>query len=449
MKEFPDQSDFRSVLRGESARGPGTGLRRAVRLFRGGTGLARRMLRGAKGGPGGLSPQDRRALEALVLQLGDLKGLPMKFGQIVSYLDIELPEEVRGLLSLLQTQSPATPRATVDRVVREDLGADAETLLRGIDAAPVSVASIGQVYHGRLPDGTEVAVKVRHPEIDQTIRSDFGIAALGTGFASSVLPGVGATAHAFIDELRARLLEECDYTLEAERQRRFGRLYERHPTIVVPQVYDAWCGPRVLTTSWEVGRDFEHFCATATAEQRNEAGAALFDFYVGTLYRDGLFHADPHPGNYHFRDNGQVVVFDYGCVCEFAPDVTASFAALAQAVREDDRAAIQEALRGLGAEPSGNDAAYVRLRQLLRGFFGPMLTPGTHGVDSHMVFQMGQVARDKMAIARLRLPGRLALLFRIRFGLFAVLSRLGSVCDWAAMERRFFEERNAVVSVLD
>ncbi|MBI5490348.1 MAG: AarF/ABC1/UbiB kinase family protein [Deltaproteobacteria bacterium] len=440
-------SRFLHLLRGESAHGPGRGLGRFARLLGGGVGLARRMVRagrdGAKAEP---SARDLRQFETLVRQLGELKGLPMKLGQIVSYLDIDLPEEQRGILSLLQTQSPATPRTEVERVVREDLGARAATLLAGLDPEPVAIASIGQVYRGRLADGAEVAVKVRHPTIDEAIRSDFRAASIVTTMAGAMVPGMGATARDFVAELRTRLLEECDYGLEAERQRLFGRLFAGHPVIVVPAVYDEWCAPRVLTTSWEPGRDFEPFRFVASQEERNRAGAALFDFYIGTLYRHGLFHADPHPGNYRFRPDGRVVVFDYGCVRVFEPQVAAAFSRLSRAVRDDDRAAVCDALRGLGAEPSANDAAYDHLRRLLRGFFGPLLVTGPHRIDGRIVVKMGEVARDKLALARLRLPGRLMFLFRIRFGLFAVLSRLGAVNDWADLERRYLEESPRVRS---
>jgi predicted unusual protein kinase regulating ubiquinone biosynthesis (AarF/ABC1/UbiB family) len=259
-------------------------------------------------------------------------------------------------------------------------------------------------------------------------------------FASAVMPGMGATAKDFMAEMEARLLEECDYDLEARRQIRFCALFADHPDIVVPAVHRDFGGRRVLTTTWEHGDDIEVFRSHATAEERDRAGAALFDFYIGTLYRHGLFHADPHPGNYHFRSDGRVVVFDYGCVREFEPEVAAAFVALAHAVAADDRDRICAALRGLGAEPSKNDDAYDHLRRLLRSFFGPMLIPGPHAIEGRIVFNSRQIMRDKMALARLRLPGRLMFLFRIRFGLFAVLSRLGSVNDWAAMERRFAEE---------
>src|SRR5262249_34187190 len=162
--------------------------------------------------------------EKLVTRLGELKGLPMKMGQVLGFLDLELPEEMRRLLALLQTQSPPMPFATIERIVREDLGANAEALLAALEREPVSAASIGQVPRGRLDGGTVVAVKVRHPDIEQAIRSDFGAASTGTAFARLLMPGAGATAHEFVEEARLRLLEECDYRLEAERQKLFGRL---------------------------------------------------------------------------------------------------------------------------------------------------------------------------------------------------------------------------------
>lgn len=424
------------MLRSPSARGPGRGIKRLARFVRSGASLATSAIFAAgRGADAMLSERDLRSVEGLVARLGELKGLPMKVGQIMSYLELELPDETRHLLALLQTQAPATPFERVAEVIRDDLGATGDTLLASLDRSPISIASIGQVHRGRLPDGTDVAVKVRHPDIEAAIRSDFRAASVGIGLAGAI-PGMGATVRDMVGEVEARLLEECDYRLEAERQQQFWSIYRDHPQIVVPQVHRTWCGPRVLTTTWQGGQDFETFRQQARPEQRDRAGAALFDFYIGTLYRHGLFHADPHPGNYCFRDDGRVVVFDFGCVRVFEPDVTQSFVALAEAVRVDDRSQVVAALRGLGAEPSTNDAAYQHTRRLLRSFFKPLLTSGAHAIDGRIVVDMGQVTRDKLAIARLRLPGRLMFLFRIRFGLYAVLSRLGSVCDWSALEQQ-------------
>jgi predicted unusual protein kinase regulating ubiquinone biosynthesis (AarF/ABC1/UbiB family) len=432
---------FREALRKESTSEPGHGLGRFARLVRGGAGLATSVLSASRqGARASLDERDWQKLETLVTRLGELKGLPMKMGQIMGTLEVDLPDEARRLLGLLQTQSPATPFARVEQVLREDLGVRADALLAGLEREPVAVASIGQVHRARLPDGTPVAVKVRHPDIEQAIRSDLRGAALGTGFAGTFMPGMAATAREFVQETQERFLEECDYRLEARRQQLFHSFYANHPVIVVPEVYLPWCGPRVLTTRWETGLELDEFAARASQHQRDVAGTALFELYVGTLYRHGVFHADPHPGNYVFRDDGRVVVFDYGCVRVFEPDAARAFVALAQAVRADDRERISAALRGLGAEPSSNDAAYEHLRRLLRSFFGPMLTPGPRPIDGRIAFDLRRTTRDKLALARLRLPGRFVFLFRIRFGLYAVLSRLRAVCDWGAMEQSFAEQ---------
>src|SRR5262249_10206510 len=143
--------------------------------------------------------------------------------------------------------------STVAATIRDELGARGDDLIARLDPAPVSVASIGQVHSGRLADGTDVAVKVRHQGIDTAIRSDFRAAGLGAGMARLMAPGAAATVKDNIAEAEARFLEECDYALEADRQDRFGQLFAGHPIVVVPAVHRAWSTPRVLTTTWQAG----------------------------------------------------------------------------------------------------------------------------------------------------------------------------------------------------
>ncbi len=431
---------FLGELRRETDAAPKRGLARFASTVRGGAGLALSMWSGSRK-KDGLSDGDLRSLEQLVGRLGDLKGLPMKAGQILSFLETDAPEEMRRILALLQTQSPATPFAQVEAILLEDLGPHAGPLLQTLERTPVSTASIGQVHRARLPDGTEVAVKVRHPHIEEAIRSDFKGASAGTAFARMIVPGAGAMAREFVQEAEARLLEECDYRLEAERQRLFGRLYQDHADLLIPRVFDEWCGPRVLTSAWEPGRPFEAFAASASQPERDRVGRALFEIYVGTLYRHGLFHADPHPGNYAVREDGRVVVFDYGCVRRYEPDAVQAFVRLARAVCSDDDEGVRQGLAGLGAEAPKDAKAFAHVRGLLQDFFAPMRRQGAHRIDGHIAIDARKMTADKLAIARMRLPGKLLFLFRIRFGLYSVLARLGAVCDWGALERGWAEGR--------
>lgn len=390
-------------------------------------GLAGR-LRGRDLNLGALSPE---ALARLVESFGELKGVAMKMGQILSYVDGSLTPETRQLLAVLQRHSQPTPFAQIEQTIREDLRARAQALLARLDREPVSAASIGQVHRAVREDGTPVAVKVRHPGIEAAIRADFKTAAIGKVMARAFAPGVDVAG--VIEEAQARFLEECDYALEARRQARFVDLLADHESIAIPAVHLDWCGPRVLTTAWHEGTGLEAFLLSRPrSEARERAARSLYEFYVGTLYRHGLFNADPHPGNLLFSADGRVTILDHGCVREFDRDTVVALVRLSRAVREDDARRIQAALGAIGMPDPKAD--FDVTRGLLRGFFSPLLTPGRHAVAADRAVAMGETVKLKRTVMRMRLPGKLMFLFRIRFGLYAVLARLGAELDWAALE---------------
>jgi predicted unusual protein kinase regulating ubiquinone biosynthesis (AarF/ABC1/UbiB family) len=385
-------------------------------------------LRGEEFNIGSLPPE---AVARLVETLGELKGVAMKAGQILSYVDGSLSPEARRLLAVLQVMSQPTAFTHIQRIIVEDLGPRGRTLLARLEREPVASASIGQVHRAVREDGTRVAVKVRHPGIEEAIRADFKTAAVGTFFAN--LAVAGANVEGFVAEAEARLLEECDYRLEARRQIRFGEIFAGHASITIPAVHLDVCGPRVLTSTWHDGAGLDAFLGTAAyAAERVRAARALYEFYVGTLYRHGLFNADPHPGNLLFAPDGHVTILDHGCVREFAPDVVVWLARLSRAVRADDARDIQTALTALGVAHASRD--FDVTRSILRGFYAPLLEPGRHRVEPDQAISMGQVAKLKKSLLRLRLPGKLMFLFRIRIGLYAVLARMGARLDWIELE---------------
>ncbi|HEX7597569.1 MAG TPA: AarF/UbiB family protein, partial [Polyangia bacterium] len=265
----------------------------ATAVARVGVGTFAGRLRGGEFNLGSLSPQ---AVAKLVESLGELKGVAMKVGQLLSYVDSSLSPEARRLLAVLQVMSQPTAFSHIQRTIGEDLGARGRALLARLDRAPVASASIGQVHRARFEDGTSVAVKVRHPGIEEAIRTDFKTAAIGTLFARLVAPGMNVQE--LLAETEARFLEECDYGLEASRQIRFGEIFAKHPFIHIPAVRLDLSGRRVLTTTWQDGMSLDGFLAgTAYQAERVRAARSLYEFYVGALYRHGLFNADPHPGN--------------------------------------------------------------------------------------------------------------------------------------------------------
>jgi predicted unusual protein kinase regulating ubiquinone biosynthesis (AarF/ABC1/UbiB family) len=301
---------------------------------------------------------------------------------------------------------------------------------------PAAAASIGQVHRASLPDGTQVAVKIQYPGIEKAITSDFRAAAVGKQFVGLVAPG--ANVDAIVREARRALLEECNYEHEALYQERFVRIYADHPTLAVPAVHRRYCSRRVLTTSWVDGLRFDDFIATTPPGlERDRFGEALFDFYVGTLFRHGLYNWDPHPGNYVFMGDGRLAMLDYGSTREFDRIFVQKLAALSRAVRTDTRAALHAALVNLDMVPNDTTYDFESARALVRSFYGTMLRDEFVSIESGEAMPLRTLLENKRELLKLRLPGELLFIFRIRFGLMSVLARLGARANWYRLEQGF------------
>jgi len=381
-------------------------------------------------------PIDINALAAVVTSLGQLKGIAMKTGQLLSYLDLPLPPEMRSALAVLQTHSPPMPFERVADIVRAELGGRAPLLLEHMAPVPAAAASIGQVHRARLPDGTQVAVKVQYPGIEKAITSDFRAAAVAKQFVGLVAPG--ATVDAVVHEARRALLEECNYEREALYQQRFARIYRDHPTLTVPAVHRSYCSRRVLTTSWVDGLRFDDFiAATPPGLERDRVGEALFEFYVGTVFRHGLCNWDPHPGNYIFRSDGRLAMLDYGSTREFDRAFVQKLAALTRAARTDTRSALHAALVALDMVPNDDTYDFESARSVVRSFYGATLRDEILSIKPGEAVPLRNLLENKRELLKLRLPGELLFIFRIRFGLMSVLARLGARANWYRMEQDF------------
>src|SRR5207253_5643880 len=130
---------------------------------------------------------------------------------------------------------PPMAPSLAEKVVRDELGADPDKLFLHWDPVPKAAASIGQVHKAVMHDGREVAVKVQYPGVDRAIKSDLDNAELLYGmFAAFALKNLDVKA--LVDELRARMADELDYTLEGAHQQEFANRYRGHPFVRIPSV---------------------------------------------------------------------------------------------------------------------------------------------------------------------------------------------------------------------
>jgi predicted unusual protein kinase regulating ubiquinone biosynthesis (AarF/ABC1/UbiB family) len=260
---------------------------------------------------------ERRHLETaeqILTVLGTMKGAAMKFGQMLSFVDLGVvprharPEFQRKLAALRN----AAPQISHDRmmgVLDDELGRPRAAVFDSFDEEPIGVASIGQVYRAMLTDGREVAVKVQYPGVAAAVRADMKNLALLMRVIRRALPGIDTDSLA--REIRLRIGEELDYQLEARNQHAFAQAFRRHPFVVVPDAIEELSSPRVLVSEYVRGIGFEELKAAAP-EVRNRAGEVIYRFFCGTLYRRCEFSGDPHPGNFLLQEDGRVAFFDFG-----------------------------------------------------------------------------------------------------------------------------------------
>ena len=280
--------------------------------------------------------------------LGEMKGAVMKVGQIASqYKDI-FPPEVAKAIAKLQRQAPAMPFAQIKLQVEKELGKPLDQIFKHFDEQPFAAASIGQVHKATLPNGKDVVVKVQYPGVDEACESDLKQVRLALRLMG-VLKVDRKLQDRIFQEIQDSLHEELNYEIEAQNLQVFKTFHEKlDPKIIIPNVFTDYSSRRILTLSLEKGENIET-ASTWDLQTRNEMGRRLVRALGQQMFYLKRFHCDPHPGNFAFRENGSVIIYDFGGVKTLSIDIVERFKTLVRAGRKKDIATIEEHLTTLDA----------------------------------------------------------------------------------------------------
>ncbi len=397
-----------------------------------------------------LGVADKRDTEAavaaageLVREMGKLKGLVMKFGQIASYMPGAMPPEAQRVLAELQAQSIAMQWEVVQGVVASELGLPAAEAFESFEEAPFAAASIGQVHRARF-NGREVAVKIQYPGIEELIVGDVKTVGLLTRLSSV---GMAYDAGALVSELHERLIEECDYLYEADNQRLFARLWTDHPMCRVPEVFTERTTKRVLTTELVHARDFQRFCSEGTQAEKDRAGAVIFETCFDSIFRYCVYNADPHPGNYLFHDDGHVTFLDFGCVRTYTPKMIEVWKRTALSVLNDDLAAFKQCYAELGFAPNPKKFDWDHQWNMMHYLYRPFMQkePFTY-TQEYVRESYGMMLFDNPNRFRTGMPPEWLFLNRLQWGLNSVLALLSATGPWPELWRRAVESKLEPVS---
>ncbi|MBT8241683.1 MAG: AarF/ABC1/UbiB kinase family protein, partial [Acidimicrobiia bacterium] len=377
--------------------------------------------------------------EDVAAELGHMKGAMMKIGQMASYIDTGLPDTVRESLASLQHDAPPMSSELAAQQIEAELGARPEELFAHWDPIPLASASIGQVHRAITHDDHPVAVKVQYPGVGEAMASDLENADWIFGGMTAMFPGLEKGP--IIEELKVRLIEELDYTLEAKRQRLFHEAYRGHPFIAVPAIHDRYSTKRVLTSELAEGVRFSEVVKWSQ-EERNLAAETLFRFSFGAIYREHMFNGDPHPGNYLFRTGGRVTFLDYGLVKEFQPEETRLFEDLIthMVLNHDPRSfrrLIEDAglLNPLAGHSDAEVIDYFSFYYRYVMDDRPVTIDAAYAADGvSMLFDMSSEHGSLMK--QLNVPPAFVVLQRITLGLMGLFAQLDATMNW----RRIAEE---------
>ncbi len=307
--------------------------------------------------------------EDMFSELVRLRGTALKMAQGLSMEPGLLPEQFSRIMAQAQYEVPPMGPALVRRTVEQGLGRSPEEAFAAFGPHAVAAASLGQVHEGRLHDGRRVAIKVQYPNVRESIDADLRMVRTIAGRFIDVV-----TLDPYLEEVRDRMMEETDYRAECAQLSFFARQYGDVPGIVTPNCIPELTSERVLTMTWVDGLHLRAFLATdPDQDTKNAFGQLLWDFVHEQIAADHLtVHADAHPGNFLFREDGTLGVLDFGCVKTFP-----------RAFR-DDLIALYRAR--MAADEAGMLAAYERLDIL-----GPGLDNDARSFLLDILEKLGQV----------------------------------------------------------
>ncbi len=382
-----------------------------------------------------------RTAEQLFTVLGELKGGAMKLGQALSVFEAALPEEsaapYREALTKLQEAAPPMPAGTVHKVLAEQFGKRWRERFRDFDDLPAAAASIGQVHRAIWGDGREVAVKMQYPGAGPALMADLTQLGRLAWLFARISPGLDVKP--LLAEIKQRVLEELDYTLEADSQRVFATTFAGDPQIAVPRVVAS--APKVIVSEWLEGRPLSSIIATGTQPERDEVGTLLALLHLSTPARAGLLHADPHPGNFRMLADGRLGVVDFGAVARLTGGIPAPLGRLSRLTVDGDAAGVLTLMRELGFVRPGIKVTGEEIMTYL----GPAADPLRERTFTfsrrwmrRQAARIGDPRRDEARIGRLlNLPPSYLLIHRVTLGSIGVLCQLGATVPYRGLAERW------------
>ncbi len=347
--------------------------------------------------------------------LVDLGPVYVKLGQLLSTRPDLLPGEYIDALTDLQANVPPVPWTDVEILIRQQLRQPLEEAFAAINPQAVAAGSIAQTHRATLKNGQEVALKVQRPGIDVIVAQDISLIRTLAELVSRTNFGqnfdVVGTAEEFVTALQAELdfTQEAGYTEQLRRNLSISRWFD--PTqLVVPQIYWDLTTKKLMVMEWLDGVPILLAKLPALRDgkdadtQRKEITTLLFRAFFQQLYIDGFFHADPHPGNLFYLNDGRIALLDCGMVGRLDPRTQQILTEMLLAIVDLDAQRCSQLTLELAESPHPVNLSQLSndYDRMLRKYYNISLSQINF---SQVFYEVLQVARNN----KIRLPSNMGL----------------------------------------
>ena len=368
-------------------------------------------------GIAGMMPGER--LRAALTELGTTW---IKLGQMLSVRPDIVGDDIARELTGLQVAVPADPPPHAERLIERELGRPASELFASFEPVAMASGSVAQIHRATLPDGSPVAVKILHDGVERRLISDLELMRALASFIESVDDELARYRPTrLVEEFESTMRSAMDLRKEQRNLLRFAENFKDEPDVVIPIAYRHLSTRAVLTMEMMHGERLSRDTATGLGWNVEELVERASRIYLDMIFRDGAYHADPHPGNFLLRRDKDIVILDFGDIGYVSAKRREQIASMLMAMKTRDLAGLTSLFATITDAPADTDLD--ALSDDLDHWMDEFLAGDLSGLD---IVGMLSSAMHLMHRHALALPADLATLVRVLLLLQGMAAGLGS-----------------------
>ena len=402
--------------------------------------------------------KEKHALN-LKKNLGEVKGPFMKIAQLISMIPDALPIEYSNQLMQLQSHAPSMGESFVRRRMVNELGGNWQKFFLNFNTTASYAASLGQVHKAELKNGDIVACKLQYPDMESAVTADLNQFKIILNLFEKYNKVIKTKK--IFSEIKDRLVEEIDYENEIKNINIFEKIFKFNKSVNIPKIYRSSSTKRLITMSWLEGQSLDNiFLNSKNKKELSERIAInIFNAWYMPFYKFCVIHGDPHFGNYTFKKNGDINLFDFGCVRFFPINFVKAVLNLYYALEKKDEDLTVEAYKTWGFKKINKKL--IKILNLWASYiYGPLLEDKKRLIQGERNRGYGldvanNVYKELKKIGGVEPPKEFVFMDRAAIGMGSLFMKLDVKLNWHKLfkdlikdfdEKRILKERNKIIN---